>query len=54
MYSDSIFKMDELTQKVRNVENVKSSRFVYSKKISFYDKWIEKAIVDFKKSPNCI
>jgi len=51
MYSDSIFKMDELTQKVRNVKNVKSADLFIPKKISFYIKWIEKAINDFKKSP---
>ncbi|QLH03631.1 transcriptional regulator [Nitrosopumilus cobalaminigenes] len=51
MYSDSIFKMDELTQKVRNIKNVKSADLFIPKKISFYIKWIEKAINDFKKSP---
>lgn len=51
MYSDNIFKMDELTQKVRNVENIKSADLFIPKKISFYGKWIEKAINDFKKSP---
>jgi len=51
MYSDNIFKMDELTQKVRNVKNIKSADLFIPKKISFYEKWIEKAIIDFKKSP---
>ncbi len=51
MYSDSIFKMDELTQKVRTIKNVKSADLFIPKKISFYVKWIEKAINDFKKSP---
>ena len=51
MYSDSIFKMDELTQKVRNVKNIESADLFIPKKISFYTKWIEKAIDDFKKSP---
>jgi len=50
MYSDSIFKMDELTQKVRTIENVKSVDLFIPKKISFYIKWLEKAISDFKKS----
>ncbi|MCH8914488.1 MAG: winged helix-turn-helix transcriptional regulator [Thaumarchaeota archaeon] len=50
MYSDSIFKMDELTQKVRTIENVKSADLFIPKKISFYIKWLEKAIKDFKKS----
>ncbi|MCV0430860.1 AsnC family transcriptional regulator [Nitrosopumilus sp.] len=51
MYSESIFEMDELTQKVRNVKNVKSADLFIPKTISFYTKWIEKAINDFKKSP---
>ena len=50
MYSDNIFKMDELTQKVRNIKNVKSADLFIPKKILFYIKWIEKAINDFKKS----
>lgn len=51
MYSNDIYKMDELTQKVRNIQNVKTADLFIPKKISFYVKWIEKAINDFKKSP---
>ena len=51
MYSDNIFKMDEITQKVRNVKNIESADLFIPKKISFYTKWIEQAIGDFKKSP---
>jgi len=51
MYSDNIFRMDELTQKVRNIKNVESADLFIPKRISFYPKWIEKAILDFKKSP---
>ena len=51
MYSDNIFKMDELTQKVRTIKNVKSADLFIPKKISFYVTWIEKAIADFKRSP---
>ncbi|MDH3488636.1 MAG: winged helix-turn-helix transcriptional regulator [Nitrosopumilus sp.] len=51
MYSDNIFKMDELTQKVRNIKNIESADLFIPKKILFYVKWIEKAINDFKKSP---
>ncbi len=50
MYSDNIFKMDELTQKVRSIKNVKSADLFIPKKILFYIKWLEKAISDFKKS----
>lgn len=51
MYSNSIFEMDELTQKVRTIKNVKSADLFIPKKISFYIKWIENAISDAKKSP---
>jgi len=51
MYSDNIFKMDELTQKVRNIKNIESADLFIPKKILFYVKWLEKAINDFKKSP---
>ena len=51
VYSDNIFKMDELTQKVRNIKNVESADLFIPKKILFYTKWIEKAFDDFKKSP---
>ena len=51
LYSQSIFKMDELTQKVRSIKNVKSADLFIPKKISFYSRWLEKAIVEFKKSP---
>ena len=50
MYSENIFKMDELTQKVRTIKNVKSADLFIPKKISFYVKWLEKAINDSKKS----
>jgi len=50
MYSENIFKMDELTQKVRTIKNVKSADLFIPKKIMFYNKWLEKAITDSKKS----
>jgi DNA-binding Lrp family transcriptional regulator len=51
MYSDNVFKMDELTQKVRNIKNVKSADLFIPKKISFYMEWIKNTINDFKKAP---
>jgi hypothetical protein len=42
--------MDELTQKVRTIKNVKSADLFIPKKILFYIKWLEKAINNFKKS----
>ena len=50
MYSENVFKMDELTQKVRTIKNVKSVDLFIPKKIMFYNKWLEKAITDYKKS----
>ncbi len=50
MYSENVFKMDELTQKVRMIKNVKSADLFIPKKIMFYNKWLEKAITDSKKS----
>ena len=50
-YSDSIFKMDELTQKVRTSKNVKSADLFIPKKISFYTNWMKKSITESKKSP---
>ena len=50
MYSNNIYKMDELTQKVRNVKNVKSADLFIPKKILFYNKWLKKTIIDFLKS----
>ena len=35
MYSNNIYKMDELTQKVRNIKNVKSADLFIPKKIHF-------------------
>ena len=50
MYSDDIFKMDEITQKVRTIKNVKSADLFIPKRISFYSKWLERSIKDFLKS----
>ena len=50
MYSNNIYKIDELTQKVRNIKNVKSADLFIPKKISFYNNWLQKTIIDFKKS----
>ena len=51
LYSDSIFKMDELTQKIRTNKNVKSADLFIPKKISFYTNWVKKSIIESKKSP---
>lgn len=51
MYSKDIFEMDELTQEVRNIENVKSADLFIPKKITFLHKWLESAITELKSSP---
>ncbi|MDH3191996.1 MAG: Lrp/AsnC family transcriptional regulator [Nitrosopumilus sp.] len=50
MYSDDIFKMDELAQEVRKVKNVKSADLFIPKKITFIQKWLENSIKDAKQS----
>jgi DNA-binding Lrp family transcriptional regulator len=51
LYSKNIYEMDELTQKVRNIENVKSADLFIPKKITFLDEWLESAITKSKNSP---
>ena len=51
MYSKNIYDMDELTHKVRNIDNVKSADLFIPKKISFLHNWLELAIAESKKSP---
>lgn len=50
MYSHDIFEMDELTQRVRNMDGVMSADLFIPKMISFPLKWLEQAINDAKKS----
>ena len=51
MYSDNIFKLDDLTQRVRNITGVESADLFIPKKIVFPQKWIQNAILDANKSP---
>jgi DNA-binding Lrp family transcriptional regulator len=51
MYSRDIYEMDELTHKVRNLENVKSADLFIPKKMTFHHKWLESAIIEAKNSP---
>jgi hypothetical protein len=51
MYSNDIFGMDELTQRVRNMDNVKSVDLFIPKTISLPLKWLREAINDAKKLP---
>lgn len=40
MYSDNIFKLDAIIQKVRNIEGVGSADLFIPKKIQFPEKWV--------------
>ena len=51
MYSKDIYNMDDLTQQVRNVENIKSADLFIPKKITFLNEWLMSAIKELKKSP---
>ena len=51
MYSQDIFEMDILTQRVRNMDDVKSVDLFIPKTISLPLKWLEQSIKDAKKSP---
>ena len=51
MYSKDIYHMDDLTHKVRNIDNVKSADLFIPIKITFLHKWLELAIAESKKSP---
>ena len=51
MYSNDIFQMDDITQKVRNVKNVKTADLFIPKKLTFLQKWLEDSIIEAKKSP---
>ena len=51
MYSDNIFKMDEITQKIQNSKIVKSADLFIPKKITYIQKWLEKDFTVAKKSP---
>ena len=50
MYSDNIFKLDEITQKIRDMSGVNSADLFIPKKIVFPQKWIQDSIRDASKS----
>jgi len=51
MYSDNIFKLDTLTQKVRKTQGVRSADLFIPKKITLPQEWINDAIAKAKESP---
>ena len=50
MYSDDIFKLDQLTQKVRDIEEVLTADLFIPKKITFPMKWVTDAMQAAKNS----
>ncbi len=50
MYSDNIFKLDELTQNVRKMPGINSADLFIPKKIALPQKWIKDTILEAKKS----
>jgi len=50
MFSNDIFKMDELTQQVRLVDGIKSADLFIPKKINFPQKWIKETIKEARVS----
>jgi len=51
MYSSDIYSMDDLTQKIRSVNNVKSADLFIPKKMMFLHDWLKSAIKESKNSP---
>ncbi|MDE1845448.1 MAG: winged helix-turn-helix transcriptional regulator [Thaumarchaeota archaeon] len=50
MYTDNIYKMDDLSAKVHDIEGIHSVDLFIPKKITLQDKWVQGAIVEAKKS----
>jgi len=51
LYSDDIFKLDDITQNVRDIDGVDSADLFIPKKIVFPPEWIQNAVNDAEKSP---
>lgn len=50
LYSDDVFKLDELIQMVQKVEGISSADLFIPKKISFPQKWVKDSIKEVKSS----
>jgi DNA-binding Lrp family transcriptional regulator len=50
LYSDSIFKMDEMTEKIAKVEGTITTELFIPKKIDMPEKWLEKILETLTKS----
>jgi len=51
MYSDDIFKLDDLTQQARKIPGVKTADLFIPRKIAFPQEWIKNVVAEAKKSP---
>lgn len=51
MYSDNIFKLDEITQRVRDMPDVETADLFIPKRIIFPQEWIRGAVDDAARSP---
>ncbi len=51
MYSDNIYKLDQLTQQVRKISGIRSADLFIPRKIALPQDWIKDAIAEAKKSP---
>ena len=50
LYSDSIFKMDEMTEKIAKVDGTITTELFIPKKIDMPEKWLEKRLETLTKS----
>lgn len=50
MYTDDVYKLDDLTQKVRETEGIESADLFIPKKITFPQEWLDIAISNAQKS----
>jgi len=51
MYSDNIYKLDQLTQQIKKISGIRSADLFIPRKISLPQEWIKNAIAEAKKSP---
>lgn len=51
MYSDNIFKLDEVTQEIRRIRGVEATDIFIPKEISFPHAWVRGAVEEAKRSP---
>ena len=50
MYTNNVYKMDDLARKVQDIEGIQSVDLFMPKSITFPQKWVKDAIIEAKKS----